>query len=48
MGKRAPSDGLHLVVLCHDANAVSMWGSAHRDLLRAYLAGVNQSLGVAW
>jgi hypothetical protein len=42
MGKRAPSDTRHLVVLCHDANTVSMWGSAHRDLLRAYLAGCHR------
>lgn len=44
MGKRAPSDPGHLVALCWDANVVSLWGSAHRDLLRAYLAGTGARL----
>jgi len=41
MGKRAPSDEWHCVALCYDANVHTVWGSAHRDLLRAYLAGAN-------
>jgi hypothetical protein len=33
-------DELHLVTLCHGANAWEHWGSAHRDLCRAYLLAV--------
>ena len=40
MGKRAPSDLKHLVVLCwhHHLNG---WATAHRELLREYLKSVN-------
>lgn len=43
MGKRAPSDEAHLVAMCHSGNAVELWGSANRDLCRAYLIGVTRS-----
>ena len=33
-------DDLHLIAMCHSGNAVEHWGSANRDLCRAYLAGV--------
>lgn len=34
-----------LLALCHDANAVSHWGSANRDICRAYLEGVRRATG---
>jgi hypothetical protein len=37
--RRAPSRREHLLTLCHDAN-VNGWASAHRDVERAYLAGL--------
>ena len=33
-------DPEHLIALCHHANAFEHWGSANRDLCRAYLFGV--------
>ena len=41
MGKRAPSDMAHLVTLCGHHHIDSGWATAHRLLLRAYLAEVN-------
>lgn len=43
MGRRAPSDEAHMVAMCHGGNAVELWGSANRDLCRAYLVGVCRS-----
>lgn len=40
MGRKAPDEPHHAIALCHDANAVSYWGSANRALEKAYLAGV--------
>jgi hypothetical protein len=39
------SDELHLVALCHHANAVDHWGSStdNRALLNAYLQGVRHA-----
>ena len=39
MGRRAPSDRLHLVVACLDAN-INGYASAHRDFARAHIAKV--------
>jgi hypothetical protein len=38
MGKRAPSDMAHLVTLCEYHHLWSGWATAHRPLLRRYLA----------
>ena len=38
MGKRAPSDPAHLVVLCWGAHLLTDWATSHRPELRAYLA----------
>lgn len=40
MGKRAPSDELHLVTLCWHHH-LDGWATSHRPALRAYLLGVN-------
>jgi DNA modification methylase len=40
MGKRAPSDMAHLVVLCEWHHLQSGWATAHRPELRAYLKGL--------
>ena len=40
MGKRAPSDGAHLVTLCEAHHLWNGWATAHRPELRAYLRGV--------
>jgi hypothetical protein len=39
MGKRAPSDPAHLVVVC-EQHHLGGWATAHRPELRAYLRGV--------
>lgn len=44
MGRRAPSDPMHLTVLCWSANVIDLWGSANRDLVRAYLMGCAASM----
>ena len=37
MGKRAPSDMRHLVVLCEEHHLYSGWATSHRGILREYL-----------
>lgn len=44
MGKRAPSDGAHLVTLCW-AHHLNGWATSHRPALRAYLVRVNDDCG---
>jgi hypothetical protein len=39
-------DPEHLVAMCHSGNAHEHWGSANRDLCRAYLAGVRAEAGM--
>jgi hypothetical protein len=41
MGKRAPSDPGHLVVLCMNHHVWTGWATGHRPLLREYLRMVN-------
>ena len=41
MGKRAPSDERHLVVLCEFHHLYNGWATSHRPLLREYLKEVN-------
>ena len=40
LGKRAPSDARHLVVLCSSHHIYSGWEAAHHAEQRAYLARV--------
>jgi hypothetical protein len=47
MGVKSPTDEAHCVALCFDANAVTMWGSANRQRLRDYLAGVRSMQAVS-
>jgi len=42
MGKRAASDPAHLVTLCYGAH-LGGWATAHRPLLREYLARANDA-----
>ena len=37
MGKRAPSDAAHLVVVCEAHHIWTGWATSHRPELRAYL-----------
>ena len=41
MGKRAPSDAAHLVLLCMNHHVWTHWATSHRPLLREYLRMVN-------
>jgi hypothetical protein len=40
MGKRAPSNVMHLVVIC-EQHHLQGWATSHRPLLREYLKEVN-------
>lgn len=43
MGKRAPSDPQHLVVVCEAHHIWTGWATSHRPELRAYLASFNEN-----
>lgn len=45
MGKRAPSDERHLVVLCLYHHVWSSWGTSHRGVLRWYLRSLYENPG---
>lgn len=47
MGVRALSDPEHMVAMCYSGNVIEVWGSANRDVLRAYLAGVRAQRSLA-
>ena len=44
MGKRAPSDVDHLVVMCERHHLWNGWATAHRPELRAYLASFREDV----
>jgi hypothetical protein len=45
-GARRKDDAYSLIAMCYSGNVIEHWGSANRDLCRAYLAGVLAQSGV--